>query len=266
LASSDEHSEPPAGGERGEQPASGGDAAAARHPRERRALHEIVHLWIPLAIVVASVLAAAMGWRASLADESATHTAELSRQNRVQQQQLLIEDNDTVAGDIRTYGQFAQYSALAHSLLHDAGQVGGKVGDRLMAEGQADLGIALYLGKQIRFLNYSFDPSSPTGNSLLRTDGTLRPGNAYNAALGLDVAENLDTELHGLAPDRLLAQSETEHTTGVRLTGIAALFVAVMVLLTIAALISGAAKVWLASSGVALIAVGLVLFAIVELS
>src|SRR5437899_1578252 len=36
---------------------------------EKRALHEVIHLWIPLAIVLVSVCAAIVGWRASLADE-----------------------------------------------------------------------------------------------------------------------------------------------------------------------------------------------------
>ncbi|HWE32634.1 MAG TPA: hypothetical protein VG410_04065 [Solirubrobacteraceae bacterium] len=232
----------------------------------RRAFHEVIHLWIPLSIVVVSVLAAVMGWRASVADETATRKYELSRQDLVQQQQLLIEDNDAVDNDIRAYGEFAQYSGLAHSLLHDAGQVGGTGGAVLQSEGQADLGIAQYLGKQIKYLNYGFDPSSPTGNSYLRSDGTLLPGNAYNAQLAFSVAQNTDVDLHGLAPDQLLAQAESAHTQGVRLTGIAALFIAVMVLLTVAALITGPPKVWLVGSGATIMIAALVLFVLVEAS
>jgi hypothetical protein len=234
--------------------------------RTRRATHEVIHVWIPLSIVLVSVLAAIMGWRASVADESATHKYELARQNLVQQQQLLIADNDAINNDIRTYGQFAQYSELAHSLLASAGSVGGAAGNALLSEGQADLGIAHYLGKQIRYLGYGFDPSSPSGNSFLYRDGTLRPGNAYNGGLALSVAENQDVQLHGLAPERLLSQAETEHTKGARLVGIAALFIAVMVLLTIGALVSGPPKVWLAGSGAVIAVAAVVLFVLAELA
>src|SRR5436305_11476442 len=96
--------------------ASDAEAPSTVERLEKRALHEVVHLWIPLAIVLVSVCAAIVGWRASLADESATHLEELSRQDLVQQQQLLIQDNDSVDTDIRTFGQFAQNSHLAPPL------------------------------------------------------------------------------------------------------------------------------------------------------
>ncbi len=69
-----------------------------------------------------------VGWRASLSDESANHYEELSRQDLVQQQQLLVQDHDTVDSDVRAFAKFAQYSTLAESLLHDAGVVGGPTG------------------------------------------------------------------------------------------------------------------------------------------
>src|SRR5207248_655539 len=113
------------------------------------------------------------------------------------------------------------------------------VRDQLQAEAQSDLGIARYLGKQIAFQNYAFDPSNPTGNAALRTDGTYVPGHPYRAAEALDQAENSDTALHGLAPEQLHATAEAEHQRGVEFTGVAALFVSIMVLLTIAALTKG---------------------------
>jgi hypothetical protein len=248
--------------------------AAAAKPTEvesaervaRRAVHEVVHAWIPLAIAVVSVLAAVMGWRASLADESATRTEELSRQALVQQQQLLVQDNDAVNSDLRTFGQFSQYSLLAHSLLQDAARLGGGAGDELRTDGQADLGIARYLGKQIQYLNYGFDPSNPNGNPVLRSDGSYLPGHPYSADLALDVAQNADVALHGLAPEALHAKAVSERSHGVDLTGIAALFVATLVLLTLGAVVSGPAKAWLAGSGAVLAVAGLVLFLIVEFS
>jgi hypothetical protein len=245
--------------------AAGADAAAAPS-LEKRALHEVVHLWIPLAIVLVSVCAAIVGWRASLANESATHYEELSRQDLIQQQQLLVQDNASVDSDINTFGEFAQDSALAHSLLHDAGAVGGPVGDQLRVEGDADLTIALALGKQIQNINYAFDPSNPTANSGLYPDGTYKPGSPYDAAAGLASAENGDFDLHGLEPAALLVKAEAQHNRGVDFTGIAALFIAVLVLLTLGAVVKGQPKLWFAGSGAAVGATALVLFLVTQFS
>jgi hypothetical protein len=232
----------------------------------KRELHEIIHSWIPLAIAVVSVLAALMGWQASLADESSAQKEELSRQDLVLQQQQLIQDSNAVNSNIETFGQFAQDSALAESMLRDASKLGGSGADELRTQGQADLGIARVLGGQIGFLSYAFDPSNPSGNENLNADGTYSPGHPYLPGPALAIAENQDTTIHGLAPAALLDSAETEHTHGVDLTGIAALFVAVIVVLTLAMLIPGPPKVWLAGSGVVMAVAGLVLFALVQFS
>jgi hypothetical protein len=253
---------------KGEAPVEGElERAVASAEREgRRALSELVHNWIPLGIALVSVLAALMGWRASLAEESATHNEEISRQNLVQQQELQLQDNDAVNQDINTYGQFAQFSGLAHSELADASKVGGAAGAELSVEGQADLGLARYTGKQISVLNYSYDPSNPSGNPNLRLDGTLAPGHAYNPALALAAVENADTALHGLSPGPLLESADHDRRDSVDLEGIAALFIAVMVLLTFGAIVPAPAKLWLATSGAAIAVVGVALFAIVEIT
>jgi hypothetical protein len=251
-----------------EKPAGHGleHAVQTAEKKGRRAFSEIVHSWIPLGIALVSVLAALMGWQASLSDERATHNEELSRQDLVQQQELQIQDNDAVDQDVDTFGQFAQISGLAHSELSDANKIGGTVGAQLSVAGQADLGIARYTGKQLSILNYAFDPSNPTGNANLRSDGTLAPGHPYDAAYALQVEENADSPLHGLSPGSLLKAADDNRNHGVDLEVVAALFVGVMVLLTLGALAGGAAKLWLAGSGAAIALGGLVLFAIVELS
>lgn len=249
-----------------------GDLAGPDRPadgasrREKRALHEVVHLWIPLGIVLVSICAAISGWRASVSDERSAHSFELSRQDLVQQQQLLIQDSNSVDTDIRTFGQFAQYSSLAHYLAHDADLVGGAVGDQLRIEGQADLELARGLGKQIQNENYAFDPSNPTGNSYLRPDGGYLPSHPYNASEALNFAESSDFALHGLAPEALHSTAETEHTRGVDFTGLAALFVAVLVLLTFGALVSGRQKLWFAGSGAVVGIAAVTLFLIVQFS
>jgi hypothetical protein len=234
---------------------------------EKRALHEVVHLWIPLAIVLVSVCAAIVGWRASLSEEYAAHKEELSRQDLVSQQQQLIQDNSQIDSDIRLFGQFAQYSLLAERLPMEADQVGGPVGDQLRAEGQADLGLARALGSQIAHVNYTFDTSNPSlNNQVVGQDGAYKPGHPYDAAAALDDAENSDSALHGLEPERLHAAAEAEQTQGVQFTGIAALLVGVLVLLTFGALVKGPVKLWFAGSGALLGVVALTLFLIVQLS
>jgi hypothetical protein len=233
---------------------------------EKRALHEVVHLWIPLAIVLVSVCAAIVGWRASLADEAATHYEELSRQDLIQQQQLLIQDNSSVDSDVDIYGQLAQASALSQSLLHDAGVVGGAVGDQMRVQGEAYQTVAVSLGKQIQNNDYVYDPSNPTVNSALNSNGTLKPHNPYDAAAGLAYAQSTDAPLHGLQPEPLLSKAESEHSRGVDFTGIAALFIGVLVLLTLGAVVRGRQKLYFAGSGAALGGAAVVLFLITQLS
>jgi hypothetical protein len=249
-----------------------GDASTSDSPAdgskslEKRTVYELVHLWIPLAIVLVSVCAAVAGWRASLSDESSAHSFELSRQDLIQQQQLLIQDNSSVDTDVQLFGQFAQYSSLGHSLAHDATQVGGSVGDQLRIEGQADLELARALGKQIQNENYTFDPSNPTGNSYLRSDGSYLPGHPYNARDALAYSESNDFALHGLAPEALHSAAEAEHSRGVDFTGLAALFVAVLVLLTFSALARGRQKLWFAGSGAVLGIGAVILFLSIQFS
>jgi hypothetical protein len=76
------------------------------------------------------------------------------------------------------------------------------VSDELRTQGESDLGVARYLGKQVRWLDYAYDPSSPGTNPNLRADGSYQPGHPYN-------------------------------------TGIAAIFVGVLMLLTLAAVVPG---------------------------
>ena len=232
-------------------------------PAESRPLHELVHTWIPLAIVVASVLAAIVGWRASVAEEHATHHEELARQDLVQQQQQLVQDRNAIATDLRTFGQFAEFSSVGHALLTDAGRISGPTSDQLRTQGESDLGVARYLGKQIRWLNYAYDPSSPGTNPNLRTDGSYQPGHPYNTTVALDAAENADPALHGLSPVSLHEQALTLRSQAVHLTGIAAIFVGVLMLFTLAAVVPGSPKVLFAASGTVLGVVGAVFFLVV---
>jgi type II secretory pathway pseudopilin PulG len=221
-----------------------------------------VHAWIPLGIVIVSVMAALMGWRASLADETSNRREELSRQDLVQQQQVIVRDNQSVGSDIRTFSTFAQTSGLAHSLRHDGDTLTGQISEQLLSEAQADLGVARSLGSQIRYQNYAFDATNPSGNAALRSGGTYAPGHPYRADEALDLAENSDPQLHGLAPEQLHESAESEKLRALHFEGVAALFVSVMVLLTVGALVKGPPKLWL-SAGASTVAVAAVALAIV---
>jgi hypothetical protein len=172
-------------------------------------------------------------------------------------------DRGLVRTDLRTFGQFAEFSSIGHALLADAGRISGSTSDELRTQGESDLGVARYLGKQIRWLNYAYDPSSPGTNPNLRPDGSYQPGHPYNSAVALDAAENADPALHGLSPVSLHKQALTLRSQAVHLTGIAAIFVGVLMLFTLAAVVPGSPKVLFAGSGTVLGVVGAILFLLV---
>ena len=241
-----------------------GEGAEQLTARERKALHEIVHTWIPLGIVLISVLAAVTGWRASLSDEKADHGAEQSRQALVLQQQLIVQDNQAIDSDLQTFGQFSQQSSQANALRQEARKGPSALRVYLQAQSQSDLATARFLGRQIAWQNYTYDPTNPTGNPALEANGTYAPGHPYLASAGLARAENADTELHGLSPDALLKQAEAVHSRAVEFEGVAALLVSVMFLLTVAALSPALTKLWLTGGATVVVLGAVVLFCLIQ--
>jgi hypothetical protein len=231
----------------------------------RVATHERLHNWIPLAIVIASCLAAVMGWRASVLEEDATHSDELSRQELVQQQQLLVQDNQSVDADISIFGQFVQDSLLAQSLRRDAAR-GKSPNELLQTQAQGQLEAAGELGSAIENENYAFDPSNPMNNGALNLDGSYAVGNPYGASSALTYAENGDYDLHGLVPAALHAQATSQRGRALAYTGLAALFIAALVFFTMAAVTSAAPTIVFALSGAVVLLAGLSLFAVTQFS
>lgn len=279
-----EHAAPPHAGtasvaEGGADPAPGtsGDGeptpgAGAPGPPEsgRAALAERLHDWLPIAIVLVSVSAAVMGWLASVADEHATRSDELSRQDFVSQQSALLTDLQQVDSDLRVFGTYEQNSVLGQRLLVDAGKVGGAEGQSLAREGQADVEVARYLGDQMSTLGYS--PANPdnyynsaTGGQL-QANGTYRPGSPPDATFALNSLLSFDAGLITLAPNRLHAQAEAERDRGVKLIGVAALFIAGLVFFTIAALTQGWRTLWFSACGLGVALIAIVLFPLVLIS
>jgi hypothetical protein len=260
-----------------------GLAARARSGRGARApesgasapLSARIQRWLPVAIVAVSVLAAVMGWRASLADETSTHADELARQDLLHQQELILDKIQGVDADVRLFGSFEQYSLLGQALLRDARTVGGSEGQSLARQGQGDIELARGIGSQFRF-NGAYNPSDESNyysrdntTGSLQPDGSYRPHNPYTVGGpggALAAAESGDEGLTSLEPARLRAHGRSERLKGVDLIGVAALFIAALVFFTLAAVSRGRRTVGFAGSGLAVTVVALILFPIVELT
>jgi hypothetical protein len=225
-------------------------------------LIKVVHNWLPIAIVIVSVLAAVMGSWASVTDEHATRSDELGRQDFVSQQSALLFDVQQVDSDLRLFGTYEQYSLLGQGLLADTEKVGGREGQALAREGQADVEVARSLGGQMSTLGYS--PAIPENFSSLQANGAYRAGNPPDASTALRQELGGDSNLAALEPDRLHARAQAQRATGVRLVGVAALFIAGLVFFTFAALTRALYPVWFSACGIAVAMVALALFLIVE--
>jgi hypothetical protein len=229
-----------------------------------------LHNWLPMAIVVVSVLAAIMGWRASLADEGAAHSDELARQDLVFQQQLQLQRIQGVDSDIRLFGQFEQSSLMGTALLRDGPHVGGPAGQALTREGQGDIEQARTLGSQFRYLG-DYNPANPSNyytksnrNGGLQSDGAYRPGHPYRVGVALTGAESSDPQLSSLEPDALHNDAHSQRRKGVKLILLAALFIAALVFFTLAAVSRGLRTVSFSVVGVAVAVIALILFPIFQ--
>jgi hypothetical protein len=210
--------------------------------------------WLPLAIVIVSVLAAVMGWRASVAEERSNRAHELSRQGLVRQQQLQLTDLQSVNGEVRLYGRYEQLSLQAHALRREARRLPQGAGPFATEQAQRDVSLAAPLWKQIS--------SEGLPNNL--ADGTYDPRNPYSLKRAREATARDDIDLASLDPEHLNQTGERARLQGVQLTGLAALFVGAIVLFTLAAVTTGSAVRWFGRSGVALAVVGVVLFLVVE--
>jgi hypothetical protein len=232
-------------------------------------LNERVHEWLPIAIVAVSIFAAVMGWLASVADEHATHSDELGRQDFVSEQSALLSDVQQVDSDLSQFGTYEQYSLLGQQLLADGQKVGGSDGQALARDGQGDIDVARTIGGELSSLAYS--PATPENyynssvqSGVLQPNGTYRPRNPPNASDSLAFEQSYDVNLVNLAPSLLFAQAKAQRETGVQLVGVAALFIAALVFFTFAALSNGLQPLWFSACGLPISLVAVILFAIVE--
>jgi hypothetical protein len=175
--------------------------------------------WLPFAIVAVSVGAAAMGWQASVADERATNKDEVSRQDLVRLQQLRLEKVQAVDAEIRMFGSLEQHLLLAKELRRDAMRAGGSERHRLASEERVEQAAARSLAAQLTF----FDRER------------VLKGEPYNAQVARVTAESSDVDMASLEPTPLRLAARSQRTMGLRLTGLAVLFVMGLVFFTLAA-------------------------------
>lgn len=199
---------------------------------------------LALAIVIMSILAATMAWRASVADDASGGFNQLAEQNLLQQQQLTASDESIILHDIAVFGTYERYENLATLLQRDAARAPAGQARTLALRAQQDLDLAQQQGAL-------FEVGGPSVVHGMVT---------FDVAFARRAARLRDTDLLDLqAPSTLRTDAGRQATKSLRLTGLAVLFVAALVLFTFAQLTGASVSSLFALSGtaVALIAIGL---------
>jgi hypothetical protein len=200
---------------------------------------------LALAIVAMSILAAAMAWRASVADDAAGGSTQLAEQNLLQQQQLTASDQSIVLNDIAVFGPYAEDQNLASLLQHDASRAAPGQARALAVRAEQDRELAQREGAL-------FEVAQP---SVAHGVVTFNATYARRAVLLRD-ADLLDLQ----PPSTLRSTSDHQETKGLRLTGLAVLFVAALVFFTFAQLTGAAISSVFALSGTVAALIAIVLF------
>jgi hypothetical protein len=185
-----------------------GDEAEELESGLDSAAHRVFRARVALAIVLVSIMSAAAGWRASVFDERASDGGAVYYQDLLLQQRLERSHEANVAQDIIQYGELEQDWLLAHATRSDP-----------QASEQQKVAAEQTL--------HNFH----VGDALTTyTDGTsfYDPARAYAS----EVAS--DTGLVALHPEQVLRRSDSVRGQALDMTAVAALFVAALVLLTLA--------------------------------
>lgn len=232
----------------GDEP-RGGDGA----PSRRR-----LQFAIALGIVVVSVSSAVAGWRAELFNEYAAQSEGLFRQQLVTLQQRERVYEEQVTSDLRQFGTYEQEISFGQQLQRDANRTTGSLAARLAVAAQGENTLAALNQNQ----NYLALEPSPLGGA-----ATYAPASAYMRAT--------EGALEDFDPAGLRLEARTDRTDAVNMTGIAVLFVAALVLLTLGQVTLGGPRIavkhgWtlghtLASLAVLVWAAGAVLFTVMLL-
>jgi hypothetical protein len=200
---------------------------------------------LALAIVVMSILAATMAWRASVADDAAGGSTQLAEQNLLQQQELTASDESLVLHDITVFGTYEEHENLGRLLKRDAARAPAGQARALGLRAQQELGLA----QRDAALFEVAQPSVAKGMV------------TFDAAYARRAAVLRDADLLALqAPSTLRSKADQQETKGLRLTGLAVLFVAALVFFTFAQLSGASISSLFAVSGAVVAVVAIVLF------
>lgn len=222
-------------------PANASEPPPAQTPHDARRSQ----VGLALAIVVMSILAATMTWRASVADDSAGGATQLAEQNLLQQQQLTASDEAIVLHDVAVFGTYAEDEDLARLLQRDAARAPAGRARALAVRAEQDL----ELGQREGALFEVAEPSVAHGML------------TFDAAYARRAVRLRDAALLDLEPPRTLrAKAGQQEREGLRLTGLAVLFVAALVLFTFAQLTGASIASLFALSGTAVALIAIVLF------
>jgi len=205
-----------------------------------------LHRWLPVAIVLVSLGAAAMAWQASVAEERATHKDVLGRQDLVREQELDLEKTQEVDADLRVFGEYERAYFLSEVLRHDRLRMGGSARRTLAAAAAADEAV---LG--------------PLEPQLSGVQG-VGAGAPYNARIALRVAKSGDRDLTSLEPGRLRQAARHQRVMALHLTGLLVVFVVGLVFLTLAAVARSRLSYWFAGGGVSAALIATSLFFVVR--
>ena len=203
-------------------------------------------LSVAFGIVIVSILAATMAWRASVWSERSANTDELSRQDVVQREQLLSSQAEAINQDIRVFGNFEEATLLAQELERSA---------RFAPSAEERRRLRLEAGSkraEAKSQRRFFTASQPV----------VRPNNRviYDPAFAARILRAYDVELEVLRPDALREDARVAHIKAVRMTGLAALFVAALLFLTLAEVTRPTTSRWFAIAGASTATVSLALF------
>lgn len=207
-----------------------------------------LHRWLPVAIVLVSLGAAAMAWQASVAEERATHKDVLSRQDLVREQQIDLEKVQEVDSHLRVFGEFERSRLLAGLLQRDSARIGGAAGRRLANEAQANWAVSDSLALQL------------VGAPGI---GSRAP---FDVRAALRATKTGDRALSSLEPNRLRASARHQRTLALNLAGLLVVFIVALVFVTAAAVSRSALSYLFAGSGGVAALVATVLFIVVRIA
>lgn len=199
-----------------------------------RAIRDRFRVSVAFGIVLVSICAAAMVWRSSVAGDRASNNDQLARQEQVKRERIRTALAEQVHQDIRVFSQYEQARLLARELESDAREAGRPLARELRREAGSHATEARLFYRSIR----SRPPRKlPSGRVV------------FDAAAAESSLRARDRDLDVLQPERLMDDAREDRKESVRLTGLAALFVAALVFLTLAEVAARSVSRWLAAAG-----------------